>query len=400
MGRRFGVKIVMVGPFGLRPRGTMSVRALPLAKALVRRGHEVTLLLPPWQNPEDAGRAWQEDGVRVENIGLPAGVPGWFHLRLTQRLLRRVRALRPDVVHAFKPKAYAGLVHWALHHRPGAPPVVVDTDDWEGPGGWNEIRDYGAPLKRVFTWQERWGLRHADAVTVASRALQTLTWAQGGDPARVVYAPNASAWPHPPVARLPDGRPTLLLYTRFFEFEVARLWRIVQSVRGTVPTVRLWIVGRGFFDEEQRLMTLAREAGWRVTEAITEANDADLVYAGFVPVADQPAHFAQADVAIYPFDDTLVNRTKCPVKLLDLLAAGLPVVADAVGEIEAMIHDGKTGLLIPPENTMAFAEAVIALLNDPPRQKALGAQATADVRERFSWDMLAAQAERAYQLAS
>jgi glycosyltransferase involved in cell wall biosynthesis len=393
------VKIVMVGPFGLRPRGTMSVRALPLAKALVRRGHAATLLLPPWQNPEDAGRTWQEDGVRIENVSLPAGVPGWFHLRLTAHLTRRVLRLQPDIVHAFKPKAYAGLVHWALHHRPGAPPVVVDTDDWEGPGGWNDLRDYAPPLKRFFVWQERWGLRHADAVTVASRALQTLTWAQGGDPARVVYLPNGVAWPHPPVESAQHPRLTLLLYTRFFEYAVARLWEIVQRVKAARADVRLWVVGKGFFGEEQRLMALARKAGWRVSES-TDVAGADLVYAGYVPAETLPAHFAQADVALYPFDDTLVNRTKCPVKLLDLLAAGLPVVGDAVGEIEAMIRDGETGLLVSPENRTAFAEAAIALLDDPPRRKALGARAAADVRERFSWDTLAARAERAYQLAS
>ena len=54
------MRIVMIGPFGMRPRSTMSVRALPLAKALVERGHGVTLLLPPWQNPEDAGKAWDD----------------------------------------------------------------------------------------------------------------------------------------------------------------------------------------------------------------------------------------------------------------------------------------------------------------------------------------------------
>ncbi|MGC9399321.1 MAG: glycosyltransferase family 4 protein [Anaerolineae bacterium] len=393
------MKIVMVGPFGLRPRGTMSVRALPLAKALVHRGHAVTLLLPPWQNPEDAGRAWQEDGVRVENVGLPAGVPGWFHLRLTARLTHRALTLRPDVIHAFKPKAYAGLVHWALHHRPGAPPVVVDTDDWEGPGGWNELRDYPLPLRRFFTWQERWGLRHAVAITVASRALQTLTWAQGNDPARVSYLPNASAWPHPPVTRLPEGRPTLLLYTRFFEFDVARLWRIVQGVRKAVPTVRLWVVGKGFFDEEQRLMTLGREAGWRVTEGIAAADDADLVYVGFVPVADQPAHFAQADVALYPFDDTLVNRTKCPVKLLDLLAAGLPVVGEAVGEIREIIADGGTGVLVPPGDNAAFVAAIVDLLNAPSRRRTLGEKAARVARERLTWDRRAVTAERVYQYA-
>ena len=39
------MRVVMIGPFGLRPRGTMSVRALPLAQALVAQGHAVTLLL-------------------------------------------------------------------------------------------------------------------------------------------------------------------------------------------------------------------------------------------------------------------------------------------------------------------------------------------------------------------
>ncbi len=388
----------MVGPFGLRSRGTMRVRALPLAKALVRRGHGVTLLLPPWQNPEDAGRVWDEDGVRIENAALPVGVPGWFHLRLTARLTRRALGLRPDVIHAFKPKAYAGLVHWALHHRPGAPPVVVDTDDWEGPGGWNALRDYAPPLKRIFAWQERWGLRHADAVTVASRALQTLAWAQGGDPARVVYLPNGVAWPHPPVEPAPHSRPTLLLYTRFFEYEVARLWEILRRVRAVRSDLRLWVVGEGFFGEEQRLMALARETGWRVSET-PDAADADLVYAGYVPAARLPAHFAQADVALYPFDETLVNRTKCPVKLLDLLAAGLPVVGDAVGEIKAMIRSGETGLLVAPGDATAFAEAVLALLDDPSRRTAMGQRAAADVRARFGWDALAARAERGYRYA-
>ncbi|RME36039.1 MAG: glycosyltransferase WbuB, partial [Thermoflexia bacterium] len=58
----------------------MVVRALPLACALAARGHRVTLLLPPWQNPEDSGRVWEENGVRVENISLPPRVPVLFHL--------------------------------------------------------------------------------------------------------------------------------------------------------------------------------------------------------------------------------------------------------------------------------------------------------------------------------
>ena len=97
------MRIVIVGPFGMAPRGTMAVRALPMAKALVARGHRVTVLLPPWQNPQDAGRRWEEEGVAVENIALPPRAPGLFHLLTVLRLTRRTLALRPDVVHLAAP---------------------------------------------------------------------------------------------------------------------------------------------------------------------------------------------------------------------------------------------------------------------------------------------------------
>ncbi len=374
-------QVVFVGPFGLRPRGTMSVRALPLARALVRQGLHVTLLLPPWQNPEDAGRVWEDEGVRIENLPLPRGVPGWFHARLTAGLLRRLHALRPDVVHVFKPKAYAGLVHILARRRY---PIVVDTDDWEGPGGWNDLAPYPRLLKGFFAWQERWGLTHARAVTVASRALETLTWALGVAPARVHYMPNGVAWPFPPVTSI-SGPPTLLLYTRFFEFDLQRLWRIVQRVRAALPDVRLLVVGKGLFGEEQRLLTLAQASAWTGLE-----------YAGWGDMAALPGYFARAQVALYPFDDTLINRTKCPVKLLDLLAAGVPVVGEAVGQLTEMIRHGESGLLVPVGDEVAFAEALIALLRDPAQARAMGERAAADVRQRFDWDRLATRAAQVY----
>ncbi|MBC8253938.1 MAG: glycosyltransferase, partial [Ardenticatenia bacterium] len=108
------MNIVMVGPFGLRPKGTMSVRALPMAGALSGRGHTVTLLVPPWDHPADAGREWVEDGVRVVSCALPPKLPLLFHALLTLRLVRGAVALSPDVVHFFKPKAYSGLAHFVL----------------------------------------------------------------------------------------------------------------------------------------------------------------------------------------------------------------------------------------------------------------------------------------------
>ena len=370
----------------------MSVRALPMSKALVARGHAVTVLLPPWQNPEDAGRCWEEDGVAVENILLPPGIPVFFHLLTAFRLARRVLKTNPDVVHLFKPKAYSGLTHWLLARLPRArrPRLVVDTDDWEGSGGWNELGGYSFAQRRFFAWQERWGLTHADAITVASRALESLVWALGVSPEQVFYVPTGTGYrkldtrgrePSIDAARSTSDveRPTILLYTRFFEFPISRVINVLRHVRERVPRVQLLVVGKGISGEERDMLALLQQAG--LSDAVE--------YAGFVEPEALVDYFARADVAIYPFDDTLVNRTKCAVKLCDLLAVGAPVVAEAVGQNREIIRHGETGCLVEPGDVVSFGDTVIQLLEDVQLRTRLGQAAARDVRERLSWDKLA-----------
>lgn len=414
----------MIGPFGIKPRGTMSVRALPMAKALAARGHRVTMLLPPWQNPEDAGKSWEEDGVAVENINLPPRIPILFHLLTALRLTRRALALRPDAVHLFKPKAYSGLTHWLLAKLPHRPRLVVDTDDWEGPGGWNEIGGYTPAQRCFFAWQERWGLTHADAITVASRALESLVWAMGVPPERTFYVPNGVGNQEMGIksGKLEIGdrgaasnSPTILLYTRFFEFPVSRVIEVLRRVREQIPEARLFVVGKGLFGEEEELFRLAEQQALTVADHSPQVTNHesrqatkgcpdhvlrlahDITYFGWVSPETLPSFFAQADVAIYPFDDTLVNRCKCAVKLLDLLAAGVPVVAEAVGQNREYIRHGETGWLVKPGDVEAFAEAVVQLLEDAPLREKLGQAARCDVQERFAWDGLVGKVIQSYK---
>lgn len=379
----------------------MAVRALPMARALAARGHVVTLLLPPWQNPEDAGRKWQEENLTVENILLPVRAPLLFHVLVGLRLARRALALCPDVVHLFKPKAYSGLSHWLLAHWPAPhrPPVVVDADDWEGAGGWNEVVDpltgrrlYSGLQRGFFAWQERWGLTHADAVTVASRTLESLVWALGVPPHRVFYVPNgvADAWLAASGGSPPPVQPTVLLYTRFWEFPVARVIQVLSLVRRRVPQARLLVVGEGLFGEQALLLHEAERAG--LLGAIE--------YIGWVDPANLPEYFGRATLALYPFDDTLINRAKCPVKLLDLMACGVPVVAEAVGEIAEIIRHGQSGWLVRPGDVEGLAQAAARLLENQPLRARLARGGIREVRSRRSWDRLVETVERAYRLAT
>ena len=391
----------MVGPFGLRPKGTVSVRALPMARALSGRGHTVTLLVPPWDHPADAGREWVEDGVRLVNCALPPRLPLLFHALLTLRLVRRAVALSPDVVHCFKPKAYSGLAHFVLWwlRRLGLIDrglrLVVDADDWER--AWNEVESYSLLQKAFFSWQERWGLRHADAVVVASRELTRLVAAEEVPSDRVFYVPNGvrpgmtSGPTHPqPAARAlrgPDDTPTILLYSRFVEFKLERIVTIVQQVVAREPGVRLLVVGEGLSGEEEDLANMLAAAG---------LGD-NAVFTGWAEPERLQDYFAVADVAIFPYDDTLINRTKCSVRLIDLLEAGVAVVADAVGQNQEYITDGETGVLVSAQDDMALGDAVVRLLADADQRSRLGRTAAYRVSEDFGWPKLAARVEDAYQ---
>ena len=140
------MRIAMIGPFGLELKSTVRRRALPLARALAACGDEVLVTMPPWHTPAAVPGRWPEDGVTLEYVPLGPAVPLLQHGVIAARLVGHALDWQPDVIHCFKPKAHAGMAGWLLWHlrRVGLarPRLVIDEDDWEGPGGWNDREPY------------------------------------------------------------------------------------------------------------------------------------------------------------------------------------------------------------------------------------------------------------------
>lgn len=386
----------MVGPFGLRPKQTMRSRALGLARPLVARGHNVRLLMPPWDTPEEADRLWVEDGVELRYVPLDGGT-----LSTARSLVRETLAWQPDIVHTFKPKAYSGLAAWWLwqFHR-GRPKLFTDADDWEGWGGWNDIGDYTWAQKRFFAWQERWGLTHADRLTAASRTLVERATDLGMRANRITYIPNGPGIPivePTTAARLAarkelglGERPVVLIYSRLFEFDTARLVAVLERTAAAVPDLAILFAGLGLYEADDR----------QFRQQLTGAGLAErVVHAGWVPLAKLPALLSTADVGLYLMDDTLLNRAKCPVKLVDLLVAGVPVVAEAVGQVTEYIDDGRTGMVATTGDVAALARATIRLLQNATERAAMGAAAREATLAHFRWATLSAQLEEVYLAA-
>src|ERR1700674_1088041 len=139
------MKIVYVAGFAWEPKGTVRSRAFPLAAEMVRRGHEVTLLIAPYDNLVYSGQQFVSQGVQVINLEV-SGSGALALACLPRQFLKLIDRIGPDLVHVFKPKGVAGLAAMALLRR-GFRTLVLDCDDWEGWGGWNEVKSYSWILK-------------------------------------------------------------------------------------------------------------------------------------------------------------------------------------------------------------------------------------------------------------
>jgi glycosyltransferase involved in cell wall biosynthesis len=78
------------------------------------------------------------------------------------------------------------------------------------------------------------------------------------------------------------------------------------------------------------------------------------------------------------------------------MAAGLPVVATRVGGNPELVLDGRTGLLVPPENAAEIAAAIVRLLDDPDMAREFGAAGRQRIIQEFSIERMLRQTEELY----
>ena len=107
---------------------------------------------------------------------------------------------------------------------------------------------------------------------------------------------------------------------------------------------------------------------------------------------DVPALLMHADMYV------LASYTEgMPLSILEAMAAGLPVVATAVGGVPELVQDGVTGLLVPPRDPQALAGAMSRLVKDPALRRRMGEAGRRRVEEHFSFDRMVQQYEDLYR---
>jgi len=176
-----------------------------------------------------------------------------------------------------------------------------------------------------------------------------------------------------------ERRPSVLLHASNFRpvKRVGDTVRALAEVRRVHPAV-LVLVGDG--PERAEVEALASSLGVRDAVAFVGERRSlgDL--------------FAHADVFLLPSDQESFG-----LAALESLASGVPVVASDVGGVAEVVTQGETGWLVPVRNPAAMARAVLSMLADPARRKAMGRAARASALARFQPGPLVSRTEALYR---
>ncbi len=158
----------------------------------------------------------------------------------------------------------------------------------------------------------------------------------------------------------------------------AMLIEAFRQMTHPAKDLKLFIVGEGPESEKLKYLVERHGLGSRV------------IFTGLI-----------ADIEnIYPVFDIFVLSSLTegtPLTILEAMAAEVPVIATAVGAVPQMIEDGRTGLLVEPDDATALAEKIQALMNDPGLQDALRRSALEHIKRNYSLARMCAEYRKIYE---
>ncbi len=239
----------------------------------------------------------------------------------------------------------------------------------------------GSPLLEKIREQEIAALALSDAILCPSEITRLFLVSLGASPRKITVIPNGVSPRDFPVTPLPERnseRPPTLLY-----IGTLADWQGLESIILAMPAIlekhpaRLRIVGRGRSRQRKLLAKQIHKLGLDEHVTLEDALPHHLV----------PGLLAEADICLAPLtlNDRNVTQGCCPIKVLEYMAAGRPLVASNLPVVRELVRENQDGLLFAPGDPQDLARQVLRLLQDPALAAALAESAAAHVRAQFTW---------------
>ncbi|WP_376793010.1 glycosyltransferase family 4 protein [Thermoflexus sp.] len=361
------------------------MRVVLLSKALVmgayqRKAEEIArhediqliVLVPPAWRDERGVLPLERAHTRGYTLLVePIALNGHFHLHFYPHLGRRLRALRPHLLH-IEEEPY-NLATWHAIRIARALGIRVVFFSWQ-----NLLRRYPPP----FCWWEQDVLGSADAAIVGSETAARV-WRAKGYTGPIAVIPQVGVDPvvFSPAPERPPRPFTIGYVGRWVPEKGIDL--LIRAAAGLPGDWRVRIIGNG--PEGPSLRRLAERLG--LSERISFEPPS--------PSTRMPEVYRGLDVLVLP-SRTRRNWTEQFGRvLIEAMACGVPVIGSSAGEIPWVI--GEAGLVFPEDREDALREALHRLMEDPQLHQALREKGRQRVLERFTHQRIAQDTVAVYR---
>ncbi len=313
---------------------------------------------------------------------------------LGRRLQQVVREWKPDLIHAHSP-VLIGLPALRVARGSRIPLVYEVRDLWE-----NASVDRGkftvdsTPYK-IAQCMETAVFQRAQAVVTICESL------------RDEIAPRVRCALHV----VDNGFDAGSFVPRPRNIEVASRWGLTDSkVIGYVGTFQPYEGLETLIRAMPRVLTQVANAKLLITGSGSVQADLErvtaqfglqkrVIFTGRVPHEEVLEIYALADVLVYPRISTRTTRITTPLKPVEAMAMGKPVIVSDLAAMRELVRPGETGLLFRPGDSDDLAETIAGLLGDEARCGRIGRQAREHVLAVRQWDKLVARYLPIYQQA-
>jgi len=305
-----------------------------------------------------------------------------FSLRAYQKVVELLPQRRYDIIHDNQTLAYGTLLLKALglpvvatvHH-----PLPIDRQ-----ADLAQLGSLGERLRRImfypFLMQHLVTKRLDRVITVSHSSAQETQRAfkVPQDKLRVVYNGIDTEVFRPGGPREP-GRLIVCANTRDRKKGILYLLQALRLLKG--EAVKLTIVDKGLPDNE---FTLGLVKSYGLESVVT--------FTGHISPPELARHYASAQVSVTA---SLYEGFGFPAA--EAMACGLPVVATTAGALPEVVAHGETGILVPPKDPPALAQAIRRLLFDDELRRRMGEAGRRRVEALFTWPQAARRTVEVYQ---
>jgi glycosyltransferase involved in cell wall biosynthesis len=387
-------------------------RYFPLAKELVRLGHEVSILA---LHPDLGGltqRRLRVGGVSVHYVGQMHvrkvgsqktyfSTLGLMRVALASTSRMGFRALLTDaeVIHLGKPHPINGVAALGTRFLRGKR-LYLDCDDYEA----DSNRFSGRWQRAVVALFEDNLPRFASGMTVNTRFTQERNVALGFPEDKIVYVPNGvdrERFAQVDSEKAQALRCELGLESKKVVAYVGSMSLVNHPVDLLLEAFA--IVKRRRSDAALVLVGGGEDYDFLRRRAEELSLEESTIFVGRVEPEIAPYYLAMADVSADPVHDDLTARARSPLKVFESFAVGTPAVTGDVGDRRNILGgggpfdlaQGRAGVLVEAGNAQALAEGILSILEDDDLAHAMR-EAALRLRERYYWDVLVQDFVRVY----